>query len=524
MKKEINRRTFLAISTAAGLGSVSLFKPQHSSANGDFIDFTDFTEIRDKIKQSVEKGSPVSIAVAVSKNGKIIWEEAFGWANREKQTPANIKTHYAIASISKTFTATGLMLLAERGLLKLDDPIRKYLGNMRLTAYAGDASSITIKHLLQHTSGLPRHWRNFYSDEKESALSLTETIQRYGIITTVPGEQYNYSNLNYALLSFIIEKVSGLPFAVFMRKEVFSPLGLLDSTIENDPQLSRPAADFYNPDGPSESYYTVDEPGSQRVFSTVSDLIKFGQFHLKQLQNGQKQIINFETIDRMKLEKQSMGLAEDLSLSSALGWIVQEKSPYNYYTVVQSGDAPGVSSQLLILPNENIAVATISNTRFAESVYTIADDVLDKFLPANKKMRESNPALKPPDTPVFKPTAELLGEWHGEIKTYSGTLPATMIFQPDGDVHFQLKGQLKTLVSNLRFENEVITGRCPGTIPTEDATRRPHQLRLILRKQDNMMSGTIHAQSSKDSQAENLPKRDYFALASWVKLTKMINS
>lgn len=518
MKKWINRRTFLTTSVAAVLGSEFLINSHPSMAQSVS---ENFKGIRQTIKQTVETGSPKSIVIAVAKEGKIIWEEAFGLANREKRIPASINTRYAISSVSKTFTATGLMVLVEKGLIRLDDPISKFLGNMQLTAYAGNVSSVTVKHLLQHTSGLPRHWRNFYTDEKDLAPSLQETIKRYGFITTVPGEHYNYSNLNYALLSFIIEKVSGLSFAAFMQRKVFLPLGLIETTIENNHILSRPAASLYNSDGTLESYYTVDESGSQRVFSTARDLIKFGLFHLKNLQSGQKQIIKPELIDQMAQEKQSMEISEDLSLCSALGWITQEKSKYNYYNLAQSGDAPGVSAQLMILPNEKIAVAVISNTRSADLIYTITDDVLDCLLPDNKKMRESNPAFKPPLAETsFKPTTELLGEWSGEIKTYSGTLPATMIFQSDGDVHLKLEGQLETLVSNIRFENGKLSGRCQGTIPTGDALRRPHQLRFVLLQKNNLLSGTIHAQASKDSQAPNSPKRDYFALASWIKLTK----
>ena len=516
--KGITRRTFLTTTVAGGFGVVSLFNSHNSFAKGESANFDD---IRNKIKKAVQGNSPASIAVAVSKDGKIIWEEAFGWANRDRRIPATINTRYALSSASKPFTATAIMTLVDRSLIKLDEPISKYLGSMRLTAYAGDASSVTVRHLLQHTSGLPRHWRNFYADENEFAPKLQETIQRYGILTSVPGKQYNYSNLGYALLAHIIEQVSGLAFAEFMRKEVFLPLGLSDTTIENDQRLSRPAAVFYGGGGTVEPYYTVDESGSQRVFSTARDLIKFGMFHLKERPPGQKQIIKPSAIDRMARERQTMREADGAGFFSALGWVGREKSAYSYYNLGHSGDAPGVSAQLMILPDERIAIATVSNTRFAELIYTVADDVLDALLPDNQKMRESDLTAKPEAAaPPFKPTEELLGRWTGEIKTYSGTVPAAMTFQPDGDVHLKLEGQLETLVNNLRFESGRIIGRCQGTITTEDAMRRPHQLRLVLLQQGGVLSGTVHAQSSIDSQAKSSPRRDYFALASWIELTK----
>ena len=518
MPESITRRTFLTTTVAGSFGIVSLLNSHNSLAKGDSANFDD---IRSQIKKAVQGSSPASIAVAVSKGGNIVWEEAFGWANRERRIPATINTRYAISSASKPFTATAIMTLVERGLIKLDEPLSKYLGGMRLTAYVGDASSVTVRHLLQHTSGLPRHWRNFYSDENELAPKLQETIQRYGILTSVPGKQYNYSNLGYALIAHIIEQVSGLPFAEFMRREVFLPLGLSDTTIENDRRLSRPAAVFYGGGGTVEPYYTVDESGSQRVFSTARDLLKFGMFHLKERPPGQKQIIQPSAIDRMARERQTMGDIGGSDSFNALGWVGHEKSAYGYYKLAHSGDAPGVSAQLMILPDEHIAIATIANTRFADLIYTVADEVLDALLPDNKKMRESDPAEKPPTAAQpFKPNEELVGRWMGEIKTYSGTIPAAMTFQPDGDVHLKLEGQLETLVNNLRFENGRIIGRCQGTITTEDALRRPHQLRLVLLQEGGILSGTVHAQSSIDSQAKGSPKRDYFALASWIELTK----
>jgi CubicO group peptidase (beta-lactamase class C family) len=177
---------------------------------------------------------PPSLAVAVAKEGNIIWEEAFGWANREKRIPATVETRYAIASVSKPLTALGVMVLVNRGLLKLDDSVNKFLGNIKLTAYEGDAATVTIKHLLQHTSGLPRHWRNFYSDESETPPKLSETINRYGILVNTPGTQHLYTNLGYGLLAHIIEQVSGSPFSEFMRKEVFQPLGMTNTSIETD--------------------------------------------------------------------------------------------------------------------------------------------------------------------------------------------------------------------------------------------------------------------------------------------------
>lgn len=517
MANVISRRTLLKTATVGSLGAVAFFNSNKCLAGGAD---TNFDGIRNKIKKAVESGSPASFAVAVAKDGTVVWEEAFGRANRKLSVPATTNTRYAVASLSKPFTALGIMVLIDRGAVKLDDPIIRFLGNIKLTAYEGDAAAVKVRHLLQHTSGLPRHWRNFYADEGETPPKLEETFNRYGILVNQPGAEYLYTNLGYALLAHIIERVSGASFSEFMRKEVFLPLGLTDTTVENAARISRPSAALYNADGESVPFYTADESGSMSVASSIRDVIRFGLFHLKASQPGQKQIIRPAMIDQMALERYAVEPSGASDTFYSLGWLGRPKSSYSYYNLSHSGDAPGVSALLVIFPDERIAVAALANTRFSELIYTATDDVLDALLPDNKKMRESDPSMKPPTLPPFKPAEELRGKWTGEIKTSSGTIPALMTFRPDGDVHVKLEGQLETSVNQLQFKDGKLTGRCQGTITTEDAMRHPHQLRLVLRHKGDVLSGTVHAQSSIDAQAKNLPKRDYFALASWMKLAK----
>lgn len=97
------------------------------------------------------------MALAVARDGKILWEEGFGLADREKNISATEHTVYALASISKALTATGLMILVERGLIDMNSPINDYLGEAKLQARVGDAAKATVRRVTCHTSGLPLH-------------------------------------------------------------------------------------------------------------------------------------------------------------------------------------------------------------------------------------------------------------------------------------------------------------------------------------------------------------------------------
>src|SRR5437588_5532254 len=128
-------------------------------------DSVDFGTVRELIRTRLVEQSLPSLAVAVAREGQIVWEEGFGWADRENRVPATEHTMYSLASISKPITATGLMLLVERGQIELDRPINDYLGDAKLTARVGDAVGATVRRVANHTSGLPLHYHFFYQDE-----------------------------------------------------------------------------------------------------------------------------------------------------------------------------------------------------------------------------------------------------------------------------------------------------------------------------------------------------------------------
>ena len=220
-----------------------------------------FDDVRRRIRQVLVSDGLPSISVAVARDGEIIWEEGFGWADREKRIPATEHTMYSLASVTKPITATGLMVLVERGLIDLDRPVNEYLGDAKLEGRAGEVSRATVRHLANHTSGLPIHAQSFYLDEPYRPPPMDETIRRYGILVTAPGERANYSNLGYGILDYVISRVSGRSYADFMREEVFIPLGMTRSSVGIGPGLDSFQAVRYGRGG-SASPLGFAEPNS----------------------------------------------------------------------------------------------------------------------------------------------------------------------------------------------------------------------------------------------------------------------
>jgi CubicO group peptidase (beta-lactamase class C family) len=200
-----------------------------------------FDGIRTFIRQRLTETSTPSVAVAVARDGRILREEGFGWADREKLTPATADTMYSLASISKPITATGLMILVQGAKVALDRPVNDYLGNARLRARVGNAADATVR-VANHTSGLPLHYQFSYADEPYRRPSMDETILRYGQLVRPPGEQYEYSNLGFGILDYVIARVSGRAYEDYMRQDVFVPLGLNHTSVGIGPGLEQFAA------------------------------------------------------------------------------------------------------------------------------------------------------------------------------------------------------------------------------------------------------------------------------------------
>jgi CubicO group peptidase (beta-lactamase class C family) len=471
-----------------------------------FAGAQNFDAVRDFIRrQLVETGAP-SVAVAAARDGRIVWEEGFGWADRENRLAASAGTPYSLASISKPFTATALMILCQSGKVGLDQPVNRYLGGARLTAKIGDAAQATVRRVANHTSGLPLHYQFFYEDEPYRKPPMEESIRRYGILVRPPGEHYQYSNIGYGILDYLISRVSGKAYPDFMREEVFIPLGLTRTAVGIPPGLERQQAVRYGPDGLPLPFYDFDHPGGSAIYSSAHDLVRFGMFHLKAHLADQKAILSDETIERMQQPTAQAGGAGGADRGYGAGWFIEKRGGYR--TVGHSGGMGGVATLLLLVPSEKIAVAVLTNTGGSLPA-DIAGQILAAMLPGFK----AAPGAKSPEPKPFQPPAELAGDWKGNIETHTRELPLTLRIQPSGDIHVELAGQLQTLLNDADFQAGNLTGRFRGDIGTEDASRRPHFISLDVVLRGDTLNGAATAVSLPGRRAGN-------ALTSWVELKR----
>lgn len=228
------------------------------------------------IKQKMESYRIPGVAIAIVDKGTITLEKAYGLANLETETPVKTNSVFELASLTKPFTATAIMLLIEEGKVQLDNPISTYIDN---TPEAW--RSITVRHLLTHTAGFPGEVIAQYDG---SPLMDVTTQQIFSLIARTPllfvaGERALYSDPGYILLGMVIEKASGQSYREFIQKRIFEPLKMTDSSVLDQWRIIKNRASPYAIRNGKllrgRRDWQVEMPSNFGVFSTLEDLARF---------------------------------------------------------------------------------------------------------------------------------------------------------------------------------------------------------------------------------------------------------
>ncbi|HWF77396.1 MAG TPA: serine hydrolase domain-containing protein [Caulobacteraceae bacterium] len=461
-----------------------------------------FDDIRDVIRaQLVEQALP-SLAVAVVQDGRIVWEEALGWADRAQRRAADAHTPYSMASITKPLTATALMILARAGKIDLDRPMNDYLGPAKLNARIGDARAATVRRIADHSAGLPLHYQFFYADEPWKRPSMDETILRYGNLVTQPGLRHQYSNLGYGVLDHAIARAADCDYAEVMRREVFQPLGMSRSSIGVGPGLEPYAATRYGSDGAPIPDYVTDHPGASEAYVSAHDLARFALFQLKARLPDQKQLLPDAALDEMQRGAIPCGPGARYGIG------FRDELRGAYRTVSHSGGMGGVSTMLRLFPDQGVATIVLCNASSLAPI-TVSERIAAQLFP-DWPVLETAP---PPAPPRFKPPRGLAGTWRGVLATYSGDKPAELTFHADGDVHARFGRQLTALVNNPRIEDGLFRGELRASIGTPDTSRFLNYVQLALTPARSRLTGAAIAIDQDRPRVRN-------ALSHWIELSR----
>jgi CubicO group peptidase (beta-lactamase class C family) len=332
----------------------------------------------DSLFAEYSRGVMPGLAVAVVRDGRILFSKGYGYANLEHRVPITPSTVFDVASVSKQFAGLAVAMLVDEGRVKLTDDIRKYipeLGNVGHT--------VTIDHLLHHTSGY-RDWPGTLSlagwrfDDVISFGQILTMASHQRTLNFVPGAEYTYSNTGYNLLTEMVNRVSGKSFRQFTDERMFRPLGMTSSHFHDDhTQVVANRAYGYTrrPDG---SYSAVTNNlmalGSSSLFSTVEDLAKWVTNFDDPKVGGSAAMVMTRT--RGKLNDGS-------TIPYAFG--VSHGEYRGQPTVSHSGGWAAFSTYVLHFPHQRFGVIVLANTgaNTGRAAFNVTDIFLgDKLGPA----------------------------------------------------------------------------------------------------------------------------------------------
>ena len=233
----------------------------------------------DQIVRSYVDAGTFAGAVLVASGGNAVVSKAYGLANVEWNVPATPSTRFKIASITKQFTAAAILLLEERGTLKIDDLVK-----MHLPEAPAAWDRITLFHLLTHTAGFPG-LQSPATGRQPPVESPDGTVAGYVAalmqrpLESTPGERFSYTNAGYFVLGHLIQKLTGQTYEAFLRDHIFTPLGMTDTVLDTPAAITRRAGSYtVTPNGLVNASYASDRvtPNSAAgLYSTTEDLLRW---------------------------------------------------------------------------------------------------------------------------------------------------------------------------------------------------------------------------------------------------------
>lgn len=340
------------------------------------------------INECITYEEVVGLSAGIYMDGKVVWTDAVGYRDMEKHVPATVDMVHRIASISKPMTAIAIMQLVEGGLIHIDDPIQKYIPEYPIKK----EGTITIKHLLQHSSGIKAYKNKKEAFPTKNYFTLRKAVEVFEgrDLANIPGKGYQYTTYGYVVLGEIIEKVSGISYRDYMKKNIWDKAGMTDTDVEIFGKTYPRKSKLYTKNkkgnfvSDKSTNLSVKVPGGG-IQSSVPDLLKFAEAVIEH------KLISEATHELMIT---SSGLKENGN-PYGMGWFIYADTDANkpYGRMIgHSGSQSGTATQLFIFVEKRAAVAVISNTGSAwNNIFSLTDRLCDAMVrpeDVNKPLKE----------------------------------------------------------------------------------------------------------------------------------------
>ncbi len=335
-------------------------------------------KIEDFVEKQMKKDDIPGMALAIVKGDKTIYNKGFGYKDIKTKEPVNRNSVFEIASNSKAYTALGLLMLKDKGLLNLDDPVRKYIPWLKVK-YNGKYVDMTIRQVLHQTSGVPSLTLGYMPvGDGDDSYDKTVRMLVDTELNNMPGEKYEYASLNYDILGLIIQNISGKTFEQYIKENLLQPLGLDNTYLSRKEALENGLVKGYKI-----SFFTNHEyiPPVFRgntpagyFYTNSIDIAKWMKVQLGTIETPYKKIIEETQIPDRSISP--IDIEDFYGSSYAMGWFVYQKGSGE---ISHSGGNPNFSSYIVLRPKDGLGVAMLAN-KHTEITYETCQGVMDMLL------------------------------------------------------------------------------------------------------------------------------------------------
>lgn len=317
------------------------------------------------LKELVVKHKAMGAVAGISKGDIVLWKSAYGYMDFKNSKKANLKMKTRIASIAKPMTAIAVMQLVEKGLIALDEPIQNYIHEYPSL----EGKTITVRQLLNHSSGIKGYANTKEAESTKNFASLTEAMNVFKdrALSAEPGIEFTYTTYGYVVLGVLIERVSQQSFEEYMGKNIWKKAGMNSTGVEHYGTNYENKTAFHSKKKNGRvKHIKKGNNLSNRVpgggfYSTLEDLLKFGQAVLKNT------LIKEETL-AMMLEDNGLRKKGN---PYGLGWYLYGAKPSPETVIGHGGAQTGASTDLLIIPSQQKVIVVLANTsRVSETIGT----------------------------------------------------------------------------------------------------------------------------------------------------------
>lgn len=385
--------------------------------------------------------------VLIAQNGQVMVSKGYGMANYQYDIPNGPQTKFRIGSLTKSFTAMAVMMLQERGLLDVSDPISTYIPDYP------NGGIITIHHLLTHTSGIPDHAElpDYNRERRVYRYDIDDTIETFKNLPLefTPGEKFQYSNSGYILLGYIIEKVSQTSYENFIGRNILQPLGMEHTGYEHTGEIIHGLAAGYTMQGSdivNAAYRDISNAhASGALYSTAEDLYLWD-----------RALYTESLVGRESLEKMFTPYTE----TYGYGWGVVDV--FDRLMLGHNGETDGYQTNITRFPNDDVCIIVLSNFEQAP-VGRIGIDLAAMVFgePYDIPKVRQEIAVDPAVLKAYTGEYELNADFHLVISVENDRLFCQPTGQPLLELHPETEtsfflGEVDAQISFVSNENDII--------------------------------------------------------------------